>query len=129
MIMNLASALQEAHIDLATIAQVRQLESIRPGVLAQLVGVFQRTASASLARIRDSVQAGEGEQLRLTLHSLKGTAASLGAKRLSAIAGAFEIEVQDLASSGSSAPLNELIDALEQEFDLVFPQLLELANQ
>mgnify|MGYP001204868296 CR=1 FL=1 len=126
--MQLAEALGEVQIDLNTIAQIRLLESIRPGVLGQLVGVFERTATTSLARIRQGVLENDLEQLRLTLHSLKGTAGSLGARRLSAIACVFEAEVQTPGTAPVSPRLSALAEQLEQEFRQVFSQLQELGR-
>ncbi len=127
--MNWDKALKEVQVDLATIAQIRQLESIRPGVLGQLVSVFERSAATALARIRQSVREGDAEQLRLTLHSLKGTAGSLGARRLSALVAVFEAEVQASETSEDSARLSALADGLQHEFWQVFPQLQELGRQ
>ena len=127
--MNLTEALQERQVDMATIAQIRQLESIRPGVLLQLVSVFERSALTSLARIRQSLLEGDAEQLRLTLHSLKGTTGSLGARRLSALVGVFEAEGQASDAGQGSTRLNALTDVLEQEFLQVLPQLQALGRQ
>ena len=76
----------EPRIDQAAITQIRQLESVRPGLLRHLVEIFERNAVQLLGELDGHVAAGDLSPLRVRFHSLKGTSGSIGARRLSKIA-------------------------------------------
>jgi HPt (histidine-containing phosphotransfer) domain-containing protein len=93
---------------------VRQLESVRPGLLAHLVDAFARNAGEFLAAVDGHVATGARETLRIGFHSMKGTAANLGARRLSHIAGLAEHSV---AAGEKGEALAALVQALKREFE------------
>lgn len=86
-------------VDRTIIAQIRELEAVRPGVLRHLIGMFINNTALVLNEIDGRILAGESEELRIAFHSLKGTAASLGAARLSRLAaGAESAAARDMDS-------------------------------
>lgn len=114
--MNGADFTAHARLDLSQIDQIVQLESVRPGLLKHLIGVFERNFTALMQRLPDQLEAGEQESLRVAFHSLKGAAASLGVQRLSTMAGVAE----SLAADGAAAAdFDPLIALMEEEFAAV----------
>lgn len=130
--MTLAEAVGEPHIDLATVAQIRHLELLRPTVLSDLLTLFHRSATASIEAIRNGLDEGRWELLNGEMHALKGAAAGMGARRLSVLASLGELqarEASEVAGGGNLPLLKELADAIQCEFDLVYPQFRALADQ
>jgi HPt (histidine-containing phosphotransfer) domain-containing protein len=111
-------------IDYAVIAQIRQLESVRPGLAKHLVEVFERNAKQFFANIPGCLAANDMETLRIGFHSMKGTAGSLGAQRLSHIAG-----IAERAAVGDSAagPVDVIAKQLRDEFETVCIELARAA--
>lgn len=101
-------------IDLEVVGQVKKLESVRPGLLRRLVGMFACNATQFLDGAPTAIAAGEFDALRMGYHSLKGTAAGLGACRLSDMAGAAEA-----AAIARAHNLTELTLALRAELSAV----------
>ena len=112
-------------IDFSLLGQVRQLESVRPGLLAHLIEVFTRNAGEFLAAVDGHVAAGASETLRIGFHSMKGTAANLGARRFSHIAGLAERSVAD---GVDGEPLAVLVRALKREFEATREALSQAAS-
>jgi len=111
----------EPRLDFAIIDQVRQLGAVRPGLLHRLVERFNDSAREFLdSAAREAGSEAASERLRLGFHSLKGSSASLGASRLSALA--WEAE---LAFGAGVAPdaLRACIDAARIEFDQAIESL------
>ncbi len=114
-----------ARIDHTIIAQIRQLESVRPGLTKHLVEVFERNAVTFFEGIDVRINAGDTETLRIGFHSMKGTAASLGAQRLSHIAGIAE---RIASGDDASSSLLEITQALKLEFEATRIELMHAAN-
>lgn len=110
----LALANSEPRIDHEMVAQVRQLESVRPGLFRHLIGVFDTNTTALFKEIPERIANNEMESLRISFHSLKGTAASLGAQRFSFIADIAERAAQSNASAQS---LELIFKHLSDEFE------------
>lgn len=111
---SLQLANSEPRIDHEMVAQVRQLESVRPGLFSHLIGVFDTNATALFKEIPERITNKEMESLRVSFHSLKGTAASLGAQRLSFIADIAEKAAENNASTQS---LELIFMHLSEEFE------------
>lgn len=105
---------QDALIDQATIAQIRQLESVRPGVLRQLLALFESSGQRQLELIDSQLRPPAHEVLRVAFHTLKGSAASLGALRCAAAAESAE---HAAAAGADAATLTSLACALREIFD------------
>ena len=115
----------ELRLDHAVVEQVRQLESVRPGLLRRLVDVFERNAVQFFDGLDAQLAAGDTDALRIGFHSLKGTAASLGALRLSRLAMLTERACGD---SGERTALLQLAHALRIEFAAVRVELTRAAG-
>ncbi len=70
--------------------QIKTLEAARPGIGAQLVDLFETNAPALLNRMRVGVAQADLDAARVAAHSLKGSASSLGAQRVAAMAKSME---------------------------------------
>ena len=110
-------------LDMTVIEQVRRLEAVRPGLLPRLIEKFVEHTHALLAEAeRDAGRAEMAERMRLGFHSLKGSAASLGASRLSAFAG----QAERAYATGSMR--QDLLHDLRSEFEQARLALLEQAG-
>jgi len=70
-------------LDQRMLDQFRMLERAgRPGMLAQMVGMFLRGSADQIAAIVAASKAGDAEKLRVTSHTMKSNAASFGATAL-----------------------------------------------
>lgn len=102
-------------LDLEAIERIRALEAVRPGLLAKLIGMFLNTTSENLqqaAQLLDS-EPLDHEALRVLFHTLKGSAANLGALALSATASQAESQAKQGDSAQSLAPA---LASLQAEF-------------
>jgi HPt (histidine-containing phosphotransfer) domain-containing protein len=103
-----ASALNHAQLE-----QLKQLEAFRPGVRAQLVGLFERNARGHVAELQRAAAAGDLDSIRRSAHSLKGASASIGAAGLSSLLAKLELDLQGTqASSPAVAQLEPLTQAV-----------------
>lgn len=114
----------EPRLDHSVIDQVRELSAVRPGLLVSLVETFGRNTALMLSETTGRLEEGDFENLRVSFHSLKGTAASLGARRLSVLAGSVEYALAHCASLGE---LEGLILLVRNEFGPVHEALLHEA--
>lgn len=112
----------EPRLDQSAVDQIVQLEPIRPGLLAHLITVFQKNFKELMDSLDSQLAAGKHDSLRIAFHSLKGASASLGAQRLSKMAGFAESLAADEFSDGS---FEEIRTALEAEFGHVRTALLQ----
>jgi len=115
----------ELHLDRTVVDQIVQLEAVRPGLLDHLVSVFQKNFTELISSMEQQLAAGEHEALRIGFHSLKGASASLGALRLSKMAGFAESLA---ASNFGIEPLQEIREALTAEFGLVRSELVQITK-
>ena len=81
---------QWPRLDMDSIAQIRDLETVRPGLLAKLAASFESSGPQLLEQIRGALDCGDLAAARVAAHTLKGTAAGLGALRLSECARRLE---------------------------------------
>jgi HPt (histidine-containing phosphotransfer) domain-containing protein len=96
-------------LDQRMLDQFRLLErSGRPGMLAQMIGMFVRNSADQIAAIAAASDAGDVEKLRVTSHTLKSTAASFGATALSEACR----NIEHAAKAGTATLAAEQIAAL-----------------
>jgi signal transduction histidine kinase/CheY-like chemotaxis protein/HPt (histidine-containing phosphotransfer) domain-containing protein len=99
----------EPVIDLAAIDKIRAIPAKNGTSLFERVVVqFAATAPPLAADIRAKCAAGDAEGLWRAAHSLKSSAAALGAKPLARRCA----EIEALARESGTAPVEELVDAL-----------------
>lgn len=108
---------QWPRLDLDSIDQIRELETVRPGLLAKLAASFEESGPRLLAQIREALASGDSAAARAAAHALKGTAASLGALRLSEQARRLEhaclgTDGSDGAQAATQALAGELAETL-----------------
>ena len=120
----LASVLAEPRLDLQVVDQIRQLSAVRPGLFAKLVATFERNTDAMLASMPACIDGQDHEALRVAFHSLKGAAASLGARRLGALAG--EVETAGLQRA-SQDELLQLLASIRVEYAAARDALVQAA--
>jgi HPt (histidine-containing phosphotransfer) domain-containing protein len=77
--------------------------------LAELIDTFVEDAPNLFAAMREGIQSGESEPVQRAAHTLKSTAASLGALPLSETARAIETQARD-------GDLSVDVDSVEQQF-------------
>jgi HPt (histidine-containing phosphotransfer) domain-containing protein len=87
-----------------------------------VVSQFADTAPSLAAAIRSQCDAGDADSLWRSAHSLKSSAAALGAGRLSRRCA----EIEALARESGATPVRELLDALEADVTAAQHGLKEL---
>lgn len=110
---DLAEINAQARFNEATLAQLRSLDSMRPGLLQNLVEVFERNTLKLIEELEPRIAAGESTLVRASFHALKGSAGSLGALRLSKLAAYTET----VAGAGDpERMLGVLLNHVQTEF-------------
>lgn len=112
-----------AVINLDKLDALRQLDPAgSAGILKKLIGIFLVSAPEFVIKIEAAIQAGDHVGLVRTAHSLRSSAANVGAEKL------FEI-CRLLEESDSHAQNNDmvsLLSRLQHEFRLVMKALQQL---
>jgi CheY-like chemotaxis protein len=112
-----------AVIDLNAVNRIRAIQGKDDGSLFErVVAQFGETAPSLVATLRAQYRSGDGEAVWRTAHSLKSSAAALGAGRLSRRCA----EIEALARDGDSSSVGELLDALEADLAAAHSGLREL---
>jgi two-component system sensor histidine kinase/response regulator len=88
----------------------------------RVVTQFTDTAPALAAALRAQCDAGDAEAAWRTAHSLKSSAAALGAGRLSRRCA----QIENLARESGAKPASDLLDALEVDLAAAQSGLREL---
>ena len=109
-------------LDAAVIAALRELD-VSPGgdAARELVGVFLRDSDVRLEKLRRAVGEGDAQAIAGLCHSLKGSSAVLGGRRMADLCAALEW----LASAGDLASAAQKLGELEAEFSRVRRALRE----
>ncbi len=107
-------------LDLGRLEALRQLG---PEVVSEIARLFLDSAAGRVELIRASAVDGNWTALLATAHSLKGSAANLGAMGLQAQC----VEIEAQARSGTGVA-RDLIEAIEEEYARVQTALLELLD-
>ncbi|HEY1013796.1 MAG TPA: Hpt domain-containing protein, partial [Herpetosiphonaceae bacterium] len=84
-----------------------------PDLVGQLIDLFAQESPPQVAAIARAVAEGDADSLRQTAHSLKSSAANLGAGALAAICA----ELEKRGRGGEAAGLEPQVAALETEFE------------
>ena len=112
----------------ATVLDYARLDALRDAIgddLFELIAVFLDSAGEVLENLRNSCRRGDGEGVHRQAHTLKSSAANVGAAVLSAAARRLESE----AKAGSWSDAGASIDAIERELERVKPLLLQFAER
>ena len=89
--------------------------------MAEVVELFARDAPRRLGVLREAVRRGDTAVLEQTAHALKGSAAHVGARVLTAVCARLE----EVALGGAPADVEELLDAAEGELGRVTAALAD----
>jgi len=90
----------------------RLIEDIGPEIVGRTIDLFLEQAPARLTAVRDGLRRADLGTTAEALHSIKSSAAMLGAAGLSEVAGRGEL----LAREGRLAETNELLEGFETAF-------------
>ena len=104
-------------MDPKVLASLRELGDA--GLVCELAGMFVRDATDRLAALQRAVGSGDAATVDRTAHTLKGSAANMGATALAKISA----DLQDAGERGDLERAGALLEALEEEFERVRPEL------
>lgn len=96
-------------INSATISNLRALGGKDPGFLREIVTIFLSDMPARIAELEAGLAAGETEKFVRAAHSIKGSAANLGATRLQGAAERLENRTIQFGSALTGTLLAEII--------------------
>ncbi len=100
-------------LDPTILLSLRRLEdSSDPGFVRQLIGIFLHDTPARLGALRAAVGRGDAPAIRQLAHSIKGSSASLGARRIAALCA----ELQQCGHGGSLDGVEDLLLQVEHAF-------------
>jgi HPt (histidine-containing phosphotransfer) domain-containing protein len=123
-------------LDPKTVDNLRVLAGAnRPGedILAEFVALFARDAVTRVVLIRDGWQRGQPQAVWDAAHALKGSAATLGAVRVHALAEAIDRIAKPIAKSGATtlpmtasdaAMVDQLVDEVAVAIDRMHTDFL-----
>ena len=103
-------------------AELRQRLDGNEELLSELVRLFIGDAPNQIREIHAAIAAGSATRLEYASHSLKGSAASLGAKGLAAAARRLELRGRDAQLDGAESDCSEL----DSEWERLRPELIAL---
>jgi two-component system sensor histidine kinase/response regulator len=100
-------------VDRSSIESLAALQSEgEPDIVKELVDIFEREAGPRFERLRAAAAAADPGELMREAHGLKGTAASIGAKRLAGLAK----DLEDRGRTGQTAGATERVAALREAY-------------
>jgi len=99
---------EQADLEPAMIAQLRSLDAGHPGFFRELVDNFATASEALLADLPARIAARDREAVRVAAHRLKGTAANLGANRLSEVCAPWNARRPNNGTAWGTSPKTSL---------------------
>ncbi len=106
-------------LDPQRIESLRGLGDDQTDVLAEIARLFLRRGRTQIAEIRQALEHGDTAAVGLCIHTLKGSASNLGAKKLAELSS--EVGILALHATGSES--QDAVDALAIELQLVEDEL------
>jgi HPt (histidine-containing phosphotransfer) domain-containing protein len=91
---------------------LQELLSVEPHLVAELIQLFLKDASADLARLSEQIRLGDMRAVSITLHSLKGSAKQIGGLQMGGIVEEMECNLR----SGKTAGMHRSLPGLETAF-------------
>ena len=88
----------------------------RPAFLSRLLRTFLSSMPEAMMTLRAAIEQADGELLRTLAHSLKSSAANIGAKRLSEMCRLLDVK---LKLGADASDCSSLTDAIETELGLL----------
>ncbi len=114
----------ETVLDLTALSVIRSLQ--QPGaenLVMKIISMFLEDSARYATEISSAVQNTNAEQLGASAHSLKSTAANVGAMQVSAIAARLEMLGRTKSLDAAAPLVAELADALTAAHDMLKVQL------
>ena len=120
---NASSKNAQPVIDLAAIARIRAIQGKdKTSLFERVVAQFAETAPSLAATLRGQYRSGDRDAVWRTAHSLKSSAAALGAGQLSRRCA----EIEASARRGALSPVGDLLEALDSDLAAAQRGLREL---
>jgi CheY-like chemotaxis protein len=92
-------------------ALIAELQEAQPGLLGALIEIFADEGPRHLAGLESALDAGDQSGAVLAIHTLKGSAATIGALALASLS----LQVEKITRDGRTDEVVVLIPSLEQE--------------
>jgi len=113
---------EEPVIDSSLLESLRELQGDgEPDILNELIALFLSDVPSQLADLREASEAGEAHSVERIAHTLKGSAANMGAMKMKALLA----ELEEIGRSGKLGAAPERISRVEEEFGRVRAALEE----
>jgi HPt (histidine-containing phosphotransfer) domain-containing protein len=106
-------------------AQARLQEWGGPKLLSQMIKLFLENAPTRLEQTRKGIEEGNQRDAERGVHSLKSSAANVGAMKVSALAARME----DLANGGDLAAVGGLMSELESAYAAASTELTAILER
>jgi two-component system, sensor histidine kinase and response regulator len=113
-----------AIIDLSAVSKIRAIQGSNGSLFARVVSQFAQTAPTLVAKLRQECDVGDGEAVWRTAHSLKSSAAALGAARLARRCA----QIEAIAREAGAEPACALLDELDADLAAAQTGLQELTG-
>lgn len=108
-----AVRLGDADIDHALIAELRELADGDPAFLADLYTTFRDDGARRLGELSGALDRADWSALTRAAHGLKGAAATIGARGLSELCRALEVDLK--VRAGDAPRLGDRVDEIRAE--------------
>ncbi len=110
-------------VDRERLEELRLLEDDEPGLIEELTGLFGDETPRLIGAVVDGIREGDVERVRDASHTLKGSAGSIGAARVSDLAR----QILDVARAGSLEGTGAIATELQAAFAATLDELRALA--
>jgi PAS domain S-box-containing protein len=111
-----ADPLDQDPLDRSVLVGLRELdEEGEPEILIELIELFSTGVPPQLAALREAVEAGDARSVGRIAHTLKGSSANMGARRMWSVSA----QLEGMGGAGELGGAGERISCLEEEFGRV----------
>lgn len=100
-------------LDAEAVEALRSLDDGEGELLTEILGLYRDDAPGLVSRAREAIDAGNAKNMRAAAHTLKGSSANVGAKRLSSLCA----QLQELGDGGTVEGGSDLLDEIGKELD------------
>ncbi len=114
--------MSEASLNPAALERLREWGGEK--LVSQMVRLFLTNAPTRMSQIRDGANGADAKEVEKGSHSLKSSAANLGAMRVHELCAAIE----DAAEAGEVERIRSLLPDLEAAYEAVIQELQEVVK-
>lgn len=99
------------HVNVPTLVRFAGLQSLEDGpeLIGEIIDIFLRTTPQTFSRLERAVGANDLEEIRRTVHSLKGTVGTFGALKLADLCRELDREIKEGKQEGFSDPVADIL--------------------